>query len=229
MLVKNFPGFNNSDFTRAPNQELYIFPGETPAANDTQQVSDPQGSINSSSSVTFKFSEVQPTKLNGGSVKIVDSTTFHASTNIAAAEVVIEPGATRELHWHPTDEWDFFLEGHARITIFLDNNNARTFDYQAGDVAYITKNAGHYVENIGTTPIKYLEIFKTSKYTDFSFSNWLALTPPAVVKAHLGFSDATIDKLQAFKTKDHQVVQGSTSMQKRDASEKMVAGKRSWA
>jgi oxalate decarboxylase/phosphoglucose isomerase-like protein (cupin superfamily) len=134
------------------------------------------------------------------------------------------------------DEWDFFLSGHARITIFAGNTNARTFDFQAGDVGYITKNNGHYIENIGNTPVKYLEIFKTPRYADFSLSNWLALTPPAVVKAHLGFSDATIAKLQQFKTKDHQVVpdnlpngNSSSSMQKRDTSERTVAGKRSWS
>lgn len=103
VLVKNFPGFNDGDFDRAPNSELYIFPGDAPFANDSQQVSDPQGTINNS--VTYKFSQIQPTQLNGGSVKIVDSTTFAAASDIAAAEVVIEPGATRELHWHPTGEF----------------------------------------------------------------------------------------------------------------------------
>lgn len=36
-----------------------------------------------------------PTKLNGGTVKIVDSRTFKISKEIAAAEVTVEPGAIR--------------------------------------------------------------------------------------------------------------------------------------
>jgi oxalate decarboxylase/phosphoglucose isomerase-like protein (cupin superfamily) len=32
----------------------------------------------------------------------------------------------------------------------------------------------------------------TDKFQDVSLSQWLALTPPAVVKAHLGVSDDTI-------------------------------------
>jgi oxalate decarboxylase family bicupin protein len=104
VLVKNFPGMDNSDFNHAPGSELYIFPGDAPAASDSQQVSDPQGGINASSSISYKFSEVKPTQLNGGTVKIVDSRSFPASTDIAAAEVTIEPGAMRELHWHPTGE-----------------------------------------------------------------------------------------------------------------------------
>ena len=43
----------------------------------------------------FPFSKVQPTQLSGGTVKIVDSRTFTISTEIAAAEVTVEPGAIR--------------------------------------------------------------------------------------------------------------------------------------
>ena len=56
------------------------------------------------------MSGMPATQLQGGSVKIVDSNTFKASKTIAAAEVTVEPGAMRELHWHPTqDEWSYFM------------------------------------------------------------------------------------------------------------------------
>jgi oxalate decarboxylase family bicupin protein len=88
VVVKNFPGLNNSDFDDAPNSELYIFPGTAPAANDSQQVSSPQGTI--SDSITYALSQQNATQLNGGSIKIVDSSNFPASLNINAAEVVIQ-------------------------------------------------------------------------------------------------------------------------------------------
>lgn len=98
VIVKNFPGLKNSDFDKVPGSELYIFPAKAPSSNDMQQVDSPQGKLENSA--TYKFSEQKPTKLNGGSVKIADSTKFKASKTIAAAEVVIEPGAMREVHWH---------------------------------------------------------------------------------------------------------------------------------
>ena len=56
------------------------------------------------------MSQMKTTQLPGGSVKIVDSHVFPISLTTAAAEVVVEPGAMRELHWHPTqDEWSYFL------------------------------------------------------------------------------------------------------------------------
>ena len=92
--------------------------------------------------------------------------------------------------------------------------------FQAGSVGYLQKSVGHYVENIGNDTLTFLEVFKSPRYSDISLSNWLALTPPKVVQAHLGFSDATMKKLEQFKSKDHQVVKRSGPM---------VAGKRSWA
>jgi len=154
--------------------------------------------------LTFAFSQVEPTKLPGGTVKIVDSTTFKASVTIAAAEITVEPGAMREMHWHPTqDEWSFFLSGYARVTLFGASANAITYDYQAGDVGYVTAGYGHYVENIGNTTLRYLEIFKTAVYQDISLNQWLALIPPAVVEDNLGLSYETI---AAFKKEKQTVV-----------------------
>lgn len=230
VLVKNFPSFQDSDFNKAPGSELYIFPSDAPEENNTQQVDSPAGKI--TNSLTYKFSEQKPQKVPGGSVKIIDSTTFKASKTIAAAEVVIEPGAMRELHWHPlSDEWDFFLEGEARITIFAGQSNARTYDFQAGDVGYLQSNNGHYVEAIGDKPVKYLEVFRSDRYSDVSLSNWLALTPPEVIKAHMGFDDNTLHKLERFREKKWQIVpdnKKATQSEKRSFEPRSVAGKLAW-
>lgn len=61
--------------------------------------SDPQGQV--PNPFSYPLSKVNATKLNGGSVKIVDSTIFKVSTRIAVADVTVEPGALRELHVRP--------------------------------------------------------------------------------------------------------------------------------
>ncbi|KAH7911359.1 putative oxalate decarboxylase/oxidase [Hygrophoropsis aurantiaca] len=196
VIAKNFQT-SLSAFDEIPSRELYIFPAAAPPDNQ-QAPSDPQGTA--PSSFTYALSNVSATPLSGGSVKVVDSTVFPISQTIAAAVVTIDPGAMREMHWHPTqDEWSFFLEGNARMTIFASSSNARTFDYQAGDVGYVPASYGHYVENIGNTTVTFLEIFKTDKYQDVSLQQWLALTPPALVKAHLQLSDETIAGLNKTK------------------------------
>ncbi|KAK7690969.1 hypothetical protein QCA50_006072 [Cerrena zonata] len=196
VLAKNFQT-KQSAFNKIPDRELYIFPG-TPPADDAQPPVSPQGI--SSLPFTYEFSKIKPANYSGGTLKIADSTTFKASKSIAVAEVTVEPGAMRELHWHPIqDEWAYFIEGYARMTLFAADSNARTFDYQAGDIAYVPAPYGHYIENVGNTTLRFLEIFKTEKYQDVSLSQWLALTPPELVKEHLQVSDETVGKFQKQK------------------------------
>ncbi|WP_407177610.1 cupin domain-containing protein [Bradyrhizobium sp. STM 3562] len=74
-----------------------------------------------------------------------------SSQALHAALVELEPGALRELHWHPTaDEWQYYIEGEGRMTVFAAEQKARTFDYRAGDVGYVPFAMGHYIENTGS-------------------------------------------------------------------------------
>ena len=96
------------------------------------------------------------------------------------------PGAMRELHWHPnTDEWQYYIEGQARMGVFAASGQARTFDFQANDVGFVPFAMGHFIENTGNTTLRFLEIFKSDYYADVSLDQWLALTPPELVGAHL--------------------------------------------
>ena len=100
----------------------------------------------------------EPIRTRGGRVRITDSTVFPASVTIAAALVEVEPGGLRELHWHPNgDEWQYYLSGKGRMTVFGSESKARTFDYQAGDVGYVPLAMGHYIENTGDTTLTFLE------------------------------------------------------------------------
>ncbi|OSD06502.1 oxalate decarboxylase [Trametes coccinea BRFM310] len=196
VIAKNFQT-SISAFDHIPAQQLYIFPSAPPSDNQAAPKS-PQGTI--PNSFTFPLSQMKATPLSGGTVKIVDSTIFTAATAISAAEVTVEPGAMRELHWHPTqDEWSFFISGQARVTLFASSGNARTFDYEAGDVGFVPASFGHFVENIGNTTLHFLEIFNSGRVQDISLSQWLALTPPDLVKAHLQISDETISKFNKTK------------------------------
>ncbi|KAH0585615.1 hypothetical protein H2248_008843 [Termitomyces sp. 'cryptogamus'] len=167
VLEKNLR-VNASALAGIPAEELYIFPAALPGPDSSGVVS-PQGVV--PQSFTFPFSQVNATQLSGGSVKVVDTSTFPVAVTTSAAEVVVNPGAIRELHWHPTqDEWSFFIEGTGRMTIFGSQSNARTFDYQAGDIGYVPATFGHYVENTGNTTLRFLEIFKSDKFQDVSLA-----------------------------------------------------------
>jgi len=82
---------------------------------------------------------------------------YTAASTIAARIVEVEPGGLRELHWHPNiDEWQYYLEGNARMTVFAAEHNAR-INYTAGDVGVAPFAMGHYVQNTSNdTPLIFL-------------------------------------------------------------------------
>jgi oxalate decarboxylase len=59
---------------------------------------------------------------------------------------------------------------------------------------------GHYVENTGSTTLRFLEMFKSSYYADLSLNQWLALTPPELVKVHLELNPQFMDALRKSKS-----------------------------
>jgi oxalate decarboxylase len=83
--------------------------------------------------------------------------------------------------------------------VFGASGQARTFDFQAGDVGFVPFATGHYVENTGTVPLRFLEVFKSSYYADVSLNQWLALTPPELVRAHLKLDDLAMAALRKEK------------------------------
>jgi len=139
-------------------------------------------------------------RASGGWARIVDSSNFPAASTIAAALVEVEPGGVRELHWHPNaDEWQYYLSGCGRMTVFASAGKARTFDYQAGDVGYVPFAMGHYVENTGDEPLRFLELFRSDRFADISLSQWMALTPHELVRAHLNLDQQAMSALSKAK------------------------------
>ena len=183
VLAKNF-GVSDSLFGHTPDpSELYIFPAPVPGSLASDQF---PGSPQMPQRLSHRMMAQQPIRSKSGTVRITDTSVFPASKTISAALVEVEPGGMRELHWHPnTDEWQYYIEGQARMGVFAASGQARTFDFMAGDVGFVPFAMGHYVENTGTTPLRFLEIFKSDYYADVSLNQWMALTPPELVNAHL--------------------------------------------
>ncbi|KAK5992599.1 Oxalate decarboxylase OxdC [Cladobotryum mycophilum] len=164
-------------FDHLPKHEKYIFQGSLPGPIKDER---PTGKNVKKSKYQFthRMLEQEAKKTSGGEVRITDSNNFPISKTISAAHAIIEPGAIREMHWHPNaDEWSFFISGRARVTVFAAEGNARTFDYVAGDVGIVPKNMGHFVQNIGDEPVEMLEIFRADEFRDFSLFQWMSETP----------------------------------------------------
>lgn len=201
VLAKNFD-VPVETFKDLPKDELYIFNG-TPQPKDIkeQTITGSAGAIPAVQGYSYHWSQQKAYEVPGGSVKILDPTTFPIAAGFSAALVTVKPGAMREMHWHTTsDEWDYFLQGSGRATIYRAPDAGRTFDFTAGDVGYIPKSDAHYVENTGTEDLIFLEVLQATKFSDISVAQWLALTPKQTIKDHLNLPDSLLDKLPKDKT-----------------------------
>jgi oxalate decarboxylase len=196
VLAANF-GVNQQALEKMVRHEKFIFQAAVPGPlADDQRLA--AGSLGRSP-LDFAFRTNQQAvvkRTKSGEVRIVDSNSFKVSTTVAAAIVTVHPGGIRELHWHPNaDEWQYFMAGSGRMTVFATGGRARTMDFQAGDVGYIQKTLPHYIQNTGTTDLKFLEMFKSNVYQDLSLNEWLTREPPELVLAHLGIDKATLDAI----------------------------------
>jgi oxalate decarboxylase len=202
VLAKNL-GVSESALTgipKDPNNERYIFNGKVPPPLAEDVVRAPAGKA--PMSMSYRLLEQEPVEVPGGRVRIVDSSNFPAASTIAAALVELDQGAMRELHWHPNnDEWQYYISGRGRMTVFASSGRARTFDYRAGDVGYVPFAMGHYVLNTGEHPLRFLEMFRSDRFADISLNQWLALTPPELVQAHLNLDQSTTAAITANKGK----------------------------
>jgi oxalate decarboxylase len=201
VLAKNF-GVPETAFDDIPldvDHDRYIFSGEVPGPIAADAVHSPAGPV--PQRYSYRLPAQAPVPAAGGQVRIVDSSNFPVASTIAAALVEIDPGGLRELHWHPnTDEWQYYIGGWGRMTVFASGGKARTFDYQAGDVGYVPFAMGHYVENTGEEPLRFLEMFRSDHFADVSLNQWMALTPPELVQAHLNLDHHTIAALSKAKS-----------------------------
>lgn len=201
-VIRKNMGWDEKTVEQIHKKELYIFTAPEPKSleEDQKAATGPAGPP--PNPFTFKMRSMPPTKqTKGGEVRIVDSVrNFKVSKTVASALVTLKPGALRELHWHPNaDEWQYYIKGKGRMSVFIGGSKARTIDFRAGDVGYIQQSLPHYIENTGDEELEFLEIFKTNKYDDISFAQWISHLPPELVAAHLKIDEKLIAEVPKEK------------------------------
>lgn len=194
VLAANF-GVSRHYFNCLPSGQVYIYQGSVPGPLENEAIQSPYGTV--PESFKFRLLAQKPTVTPGGSVRIADSTCFHAAKTTAAALNEIKPGAMREIHWHPNnDEFQYYLTGTGRMTVFAENGRARTFDYRAGDVGYVPAGNGHYVQNTGNQTLWFLEAFKSDRFEEVSLNQMMAVTPQQIISSNLHVGPEFINALR---------------------------------
>jgi len=180
-----------------PEQGLYIFPGTVPGPLEDDRKAVGGSAVASKIDYTFRMKAMRPNAQRpGGTVRIVDASNFPAAKTIASALFTVKPGALRELHWHPhASEWQYYIAGSGRMTVFGSEGEARTMDYSANDVGFVPQVAGHYVENTGNDDLVFLALFRSSYFSEVSLDQWIRRLPMQITQQHLRLDATAIARI----------------------------------
>jgi oxalate decarboxylase len=194
VLAQNF-GVPPQTLASIPLNDLWIFQGKEPGSLSNDQESVASGGL-PPNPFTYQLAAATPTRSSrSGTLQVADSTVFKVSTTVAAVLETIKPGGLREMHWHPNaDEWQYWIQGEGRMTVFDAGPRAQTMDFRPGDIAVVKRDQGHYIQNTGTTDLQLIAVFKTPEYEEISLSDWLAHTPPAMVAQTLNIDPSVLQK-----------------------------------
>ncbi|MCE9548185.1 MAG: cupin domain-containing protein [Planctomycetia bacterium] len=192
LLAKNF-GLPAETFKDFPREEVYFAKGPLPSE---QQPPNLHGLQTPPETHKFRMLAEPPhSEHAGGREWRVDASRFPISTTMTGVVLELEPGAVRELHWHPTsDEWQYVISGQVSVTLFGSHGRFRTETLEAGDVAYIPQGFGHSIENIGPDRCRVLIGFNTGHYKAIGLSQWIAGNPAEVLATNFGQPKALFEK-----------------------------------
>jgi len=202
LLAKNF-GLPPSTFENFPKSEVYFAKGKIPPAVPSVPL---QGWKPPPLTHKYSLLSQKPYEtFNGGIEWRVDGSQFPISTTMTGVVLEMEPGALRELHWHPNAaEWQYVLSGDFRVSLFGSNGRWRQENLSKGDVGYIPQGFGHSIENIGRDKARILIVFNNGHYQTINLSQWIAGNPVDILATNFSQDPAIFEKFprrDVFMTK----------------------------
>src|SRR5258708_22017325 len=149
---------------KLPKGETYF--AERPVPDDSFARPTPLAKPTPLTTHRYPLGAQQPRRVPGGGAQwTVTANEFPISTTMSCSVLEIEPGAMRELHWHPrADEWQYYLEGAAEMAVYLGMGHAVTEQFVTGDIGYVPTGAGHYIRNTASAILHLLVGFYNGHY-----------------------------------------------------------------
>ncbi len=134
----------------------------------------------------------------GGWTHQVTQRELPPSKDLAGVNMRLTAGSFRELHWHLANEWSIMLSGKARVSLMQPDGKMFIDDVQEGDLWYFPAGMPHSIQGLEGEGCEFLLVFDQGDFSEddtFLLSEFLAHTPPEVVKKNMGWDRANWDKL----------------------------------
>jgi oxalate decarboxylase len=192
LLAKNF-ALPESAFDGFPKDEVYFARGAVPPAIAAAPL---QGWKNPPLTHKYELLSQPPHRtFAGGREWRVDASKFPISKTVTGVVLELEPGALRELHWHPNaDEWQYVIEGNVSVSMFGSHGRYRIEELEKGDVGYIPQGYGHSIENIGNKTAKILIGLNSGVYEAIDLTQWIAGNPTDILATNFSKPASLFEK-----------------------------------
>jgi oxalate decarboxylase len=131
--------------------------------------------------------------LDGGVPKITSGgwakeSTLHqlpVSKGLAGVHMFLNPGASRELHWHAiADDWAFIIDGRCQTMVLDPSGASEINNYEPGDLWYFAKGHGHSIQCIGDKPCHFILSFDNGAFSEHGTFSITDVTPKDILAAN---------------------------------------------
>jgi oxalate decarboxylase len=149
-------------------------PGAQVAYHDAKDVADMPEFVRS-------LDGSKPKITSGGWAKESTEHQLPIMKGLAGVHMFLNPGSSRELHWHAiAAEWAYVIDGNCQTVVLDPSGQTEVNNYGPGDLWFFPKGHGHSIQTIGDKPCHFLLSFDNGAFSEhgtFSITDWVDLTP----------------------------------------------------
>jgi len=161
----------------------------TPAASGSPAPGSPDGAT----PFNYRLGASAPQVFTGGTLRTATVANIASLAGLSIILLDIDPGALRELHWHPNaGEINYVLEGEGSIGILSATQETATFAIRPGSITYVPIGDAHYIRNTGPETLRLLVGFSNEAAQHFDMSNALPWVPSDLLNQTLGVAPGTL-------------------------------------
>jgi oxalate decarboxylase len=174
-----------------------LAPGSTVAYHDPKDVAEMPAFVRS-------LDGSKPKITSGGWAKESTEHQLPIMKGLAGVHMFLNPGASRELHWHAiAAEWAYVIDGRCQTVVLDPSGQTEVNNYGPGDLWFFPKGHGHSIQTIGDKPCHFLLSFDNGAFSEhgtFSITDWVDLTPKDMLARNFGITPAAFDAFPKGET-----------------------------
>ena len=123
---------------------------------------------------------------------------------IAGVHMFLNPGSSRELHWHAiAAEWAYVIGGRCQTVVLDPSGQTEINNYQPGDLWFFPRGHGHSIQTIGDEPCHFILSFDNGSFSEhgtFSITDWINVTPETMLAGNFGLQKAAFEAFPKGET-----------------------------